>query len=61
MVLRDDNEFKDIRDILDQLCEKENNFILLSYGIPILLILYPIITAITISDKNSKYCLYYHT
>jgi hypothetical protein len=47
-----DSEFKDIRDILDQLLSMENRFCLYSFGLPFILILYPLITAILFDDKH---------
>ncbi|CAD8086931.1 unnamed protein product [Paramecium sonneborni] len=60
MVLGQDSKFKDTRQIFEQLCSQENKFIIFSYGIPIILMIYPIMTAVFLSERNTQYCLYYH-
>ncbi|CAD8167211.1 unnamed protein product [Paramecium octaurelia] len=60
MVLSQDSKFKDTRQIFDQLCSQENKFLVCSYGIPLILMIYPIITAIVLTERNTQYCLYYH-
>ncbi|CAD8092166.1 unnamed protein product [Paramecium sonneborni] len=60
MVLSQDSILKDTRQIFDQLCSQENKFLICAYGIPMMLMIYPITTAIILSESNTKYCLYYH-
>lgn len=45
MVFNND-EFKDIRDILDDLCKLEKTFLMYSFGIPMIVLLYPMITSL---------------
>ncbi|CAK74452.1 unnamed protein product (macronuclear) [Paramecium tetraurelia] len=62
MVFNNQNssEFMDIRDILNKLVKLEMKFCLYSFGLPLLLLTYPLLTALIYDSKNSQLCLFYN-
>ncbi|CAD8165759.1 unnamed protein product [Paramecium octaurelia] len=62
MVFNNQNssEFMDIRDILNKLVKLEMKFCLYSFGLPLLLLTYPLLTALIYHSKNSQLCLFYN-
>ncbi|CAD8098616.1 unnamed protein product [Paramecium sonneborni] len=62
MVFNNQNssEFMDIREILKKLVKLESKFCLYSFGLPLILITYPLITALLYQQKNSQLCLFYN-
>ncbi|CAD8068333.1 unnamed protein product [Paramecium primaurelia] len=59
-IKQNSSEFIDIREILNKLVKLERKFCLYSFGLPLLLITYPLMTALIYDSKNSQLCLFYN-